>query len=65
MFGSPERPVHVPTDHDLRPNPLNRDKQLAAAHVLDPARVQIQDAINMTMGRLMRHQDVNASGIAE
>src|SRR5579859_4158666 len=49
VFGSPERPVHVPTDHDLRPNPLNRHEQLAAARVLDPTRVQVEGAIDMTV----------------
>src|ERR1700730_2202111 len=36
VFGSPERPVHAPTDYNLRPNPVDRDTQLPASPTPDP-----------------------------
>jgi len=42
-----------------RPDPLDRIEQFAAADVLDAARVQVEGAVAVIEGRLMRHQDID------
>src|SRR5262249_11234015 len=62
MLVAAEASVNMPTDHDLRSDPLDRIKEFAATDVLHAARVQVEGAVAVIDRRLMRYKDVDTVG---